>query len=223
TFCFFFFQAEDGIRDGHVTGVQTCALPILVDGRYVEMRDREIARLRAKVGMVFQRFYLFPHLTAIENIMIGPVRVLKMSRADANTLALDLLKKVGLAHKCDVYPEKLSGGQQQRVAIARTLAMRPKLMLFDEVTSALDPELIGAVTTIQVTTGALAVAIVLGIVFAVLKTAPSRPLRALATAYVEVFRAVPVLTQLFVIYFGLAGIGIKLNPLPAAIVGFGIN
>jgi polar amino acid transport system permease protein/cystine transport system permease protein len=83
--------------------------------------------------------------------------------------------------------------------------------------------LVGAVTTLQVTTGALAVAIVLGIVFAVLKTAPSRPLRALATAYVEVFRAVPVLTQLFVIYFGLAGIGIKLNPLPAAIVGFGIN
>jgi len=121
----------------------------MVDGRYVEMRDREIARLRAKVGMVFQRFYLFPHLTAIENIMIGPVRVLKMSRADANTLALDLLKKVGLAHKCDVYPEKLSGGQQQRVAIARTLAMRPKLMLFDEVTSALDPELIGEVLTVM--------------------------------------------------------------------------
>jgi polar amino acid transport system ATP-binding protein len=121
----------------------------MVDGRFVEMKDREIARLRTKVGMVFQRFYLFPHLTAVENIMIGPLKVLKMSKADANTLAMELLKKVGLSHKCDVYPEKLSGGQQQRVAIARTLAMRPKLMLFDEVTSALDPELIGEVLNVM--------------------------------------------------------------------------
>src|SRR5437660_6352866 len=84
----------------------------MVDGRYVEMKDREIARVRSKVGMVFQRFYLFPHLTAVENIMIGPLKVLKLSKADAKTLAMELLKKVGLSHKYNVYPEKLSGGQQ---------------------------------------------------------------------------------------------------------------
>src|SRR5260370_41755544 len=121
----------------------------MVAGRYVEMKDREIARVRSKVGMVFQRFYLFPHLTAVENIMIGPLKVLKLSKADAKALAMELLKKVGLSHKCDVYPEKLSGGQQQRVAIARTLPMRPKLMLSADVTSALDPELIGEVQNVM--------------------------------------------------------------------------
>jgi polar amino acid transport system ATP-binding protein len=117
----------------------------LVDGRRVEMTDREIADVRASIGMVFQRFNLFPHLTALENVMLGPLKVLRMKRDEAEPLATDLLRKVGLPHKCDAYPEHLSGGQQQRVAIARSLAMRPKLMLFDEATSALDPELVGEV------------------------------------------------------------------------------
>jgi ABC-type polar amino acid transport system ATPase subunit len=121
----------------------------LVAGRYVEMKDREIARVRARIGMVFQRFNLFPHLTVLENIMIGPLKVLKLPRAEAEALAAELLRKVGLVHKRDVYPERLSGGQQQRVAIARALAMRPKLMLFDEATSALDPELIGEVLNVM--------------------------------------------------------------------------
>jgi polar amino acid transport system ATP-binding protein len=121
----------------------------LVDGRYIEMRDREVARLRARIGMVFQRFNLFPHLTALQNIMIGPVKVLKTPAAQAEAAAMDLLKKVGLVQKRDVYPEMLSGGQQQRVAIARALAMRPKLMLFDEATSALDPELVGEVLNVM--------------------------------------------------------------------------
>ncbi len=120
----------------------------LVDGRRVEMTDREIADIRTGIGMVFQRFNLFPHLTALENVMLGPLKVLRTKRDEAETLATDLLRKVGLPHKCDAYPERLSGGQQQRVAIARSLAMRPKLMLFDEATSALDPELVGEVLNV---------------------------------------------------------------------------
>jgi polar amino acid transport system ATP-binding protein len=117
-------------------------------GRRVEMRDAELARMRARIGMVFQRFYLFPHLTALDNVAIGPIKVLRQPAGQARSEALALLEKVGLAHKRDDYPEMLSGGQQQRVAIARALAMRPELMLFDEATSALDPELIGEVLTV---------------------------------------------------------------------------
>jgi polar amino acid transport system ATP-binding protein len=117
-------------------------------GRRVEMRDGELARMRARIGMVFQRFNLFPHLTALDNVAIGPIKVLGQSRWVARRDAGSLLDKVGLAHKCDVYPDMLSGGQQQRVAIARALAMRPALMLFDEATSALDPELVGEVLTV---------------------------------------------------------------------------
>jgi ABC-type polar amino acid transport system ATPase subunit len=117
-------------------------------GRRVEMRDAELARMRARIGMVFQRFYLFPHLTALDNVAIGPIKVLRQPAVKARREALALLEKVGLAHKRDVYPEMLSGGQQQRVAIARALAMQPELMLFDEATSALDPELVGEVLTV---------------------------------------------------------------------------
>ncbi|HZI83815.1 MAG TPA: amino acid ABC transporter ATP-binding protein [Casimicrobiaceae bacterium] len=103
------------------------------------------ARLREQVGMVFQSFNLFPHRTAIDNVMMGPVHVRGVAKAEARDLARALLAKVGLSEKADQYPAKLSGGQQQRVAIARALAMQPKVMLFDEVTSALDPELVGEV------------------------------------------------------------------------------
>jgi polar amino acid transport system ATP-binding protein len=112
-------------------------------------RDRELAAFRANTGMVFQSFNLFPHMTALQNVMEGPVTVRKTAREAAKALALDLLAKVGLSDKADVYPDKLSGGQKQRVAIARALAMRPEVMLFDEVTSALDPELVGEVLAVM--------------------------------------------------------------------------
>ena len=108
-------------------------------------RPREIAAIRAQVGMVFQSFNLFPHLTALGNVTEAPVHVLKLPKAEARERALALLAQVGLADRADHYPEELSGGQQQRVAIARALAMEPKAMLFDEATSALDPELVGEV------------------------------------------------------------------------------
>jgi polar amino acid transport system ATP-binding protein len=110
-----------------------------------ELGDREVCRKRSEIGMVFQRFNLFPHMTALENIIEAPIRVKKESRATAEATAKRLLDRVGLADKVAAYPNQLSGGQQQRVAIARALAMEPKLMLFDEPTSALDPELVGEV------------------------------------------------------------------------------
>ncbi|HPD21170.1 MAG: amino acid ABC transporter ATP-binding protein [Desulfomonilia bacterium] len=116
-------------------------------GRLVMEKQDIICRLRSEIGMVFQHFHLFPHMTALQNVMEGPVTVKKQSRDEARRVALDLLGKVGLLDKKDTYPAFLSGGQKQRVAIARALAMKPMLMLFDEPTSALDPELVGEVFT----------------------------------------------------------------------------
>ena len=113
------------------------------------LSETEIARQRLKTGMVFQRFNLFPHMTVLENVVEGPVQVLKRPRAEVDKEARALLDRVGLAAKCDAFPIELSGGQQQRVAIARALAMRPQLMLFDEPTSALDPELVGEVLAVM--------------------------------------------------------------------------
>jgi polar amino acid transport system ATP-binding protein len=110
-----------------------------------ELRDSEVAAKRQEIGMVFQRFNLFPHMTACENVMEAPIQVRGLGKAAARQRALELLERVGLADKPKAYPRELSGGQQQRVAIARALAMDPKLMLFDEPTSALDPELVGEV------------------------------------------------------------------------------
>jgi polar amino acid transport system ATP-binding protein len=120
-----------------------------VGGSLHPLSDREIARQRLASGMVFQRFNLFAHMTALENIIEGPVTVQKRRKSEAIEQGLALLDRVGLADKRDAYPAELSGGQQQRVAIARALAMRPKLMLFDEPTSALDPELVGEVLAVM--------------------------------------------------------------------------
>lgn len=111
--------------------------------------DKEIAQQRAKLGMVFQRFNLFPHMTALENVMEAPVHVLRMNAPEAYCLAVAELKRVGMAERMNHYPAELSGGQQQRVAIARALAMKPEIMLFDEPTSALDPELVGEVLNVM--------------------------------------------------------------------------
>jgi polar amino acid transport system ATP-binding protein len=115
---------------------------IIVDSMVLNDPHLDITRLRAEIGFVFQQFNLYPHKTAIENIALAPIRIKKMNRQSANTLARGILERVGLADKADAYPYSLSGGQQQRVAIARGLAMNPKIMLFDEPTSALDPEMI---------------------------------------------------------------------------------
>jgi polar amino acid transport system ATP-binding protein len=130
-----------------------------VDGRLVgyrasgdklyELRDADVCRERAQIGMVFQRFNLFGHKTALENVTEAPIHVRKLAREEAIAQAKELLDRVGLADKLDSYPSQLSGGQQQRVAIARALAMKPKLMLFDEPTSALDPELVGEVLDVM--------------------------------------------------------------------------
>jgi polar amino acid transport system ATP-binding protein len=118
-------------------------------GRLYELRDREVCAKRAEIGMVFQRFNLFPHMTAVDNVTLGPVKVKGIGKAAALERARALLERVGLADKLTAYPNQLSGGQQQRVAIARALAMQPKLMLFDEPTSALDPELVGDVLDVM--------------------------------------------------------------------------
>ena len=110
---------------------------------------RELARFRSRIGMVFQQFDLFPHMTALQNVMSGPVIVKKMPKTEAEKIARDLLAKVGLAEFTERFPRNLSGGQQQRVAIARAMAMAPEIMLFDEVTSALDPELVGEVLDVM--------------------------------------------------------------------------
>jgi len=117
--------------------------------RLYELPDREVCRKRSEIGMVFQSFNLFPHMTALENVVEAPVRVKRESMAVASDRARALLDRVGLADKVDAHPRQLSGGQQQRVAIARALAMQPKLMLFDEPTSALDPELVGDVLNVM--------------------------------------------------------------------------
>src|SRR5918995_357216 len=122
---------------------------IRFDGRRVEATGREIYAIRAEIGMVFQQFNLFPHMTVLENITLGPLEVEGISKQDGRRRARRLLERVGIPEKADDYPADLSGGQQQRVAIARALAMEPRLMLFDEPTSALDPELVGEVLDVM--------------------------------------------------------------------------
>ncbi|APO56153.1 amino acid ABC transporter ATP-binding protein [Bradyrhizobium diazoefficiens] len=129
--------------DGELLGVREQG------GRLHRLTEREIGRQRLKTGMVFQRFNLFPHKTALENITEGPLQVQGRELDEVRAEALELLRRVGLAAKADAYPAQLSGGQQQRVAIARALAMKPMLMLFDEPTSALDPELVGEVLAVM--------------------------------------------------------------------------
>ena len=119
------------------------------DGKDVSRAGRSIHKLRSEIGMVFQQFDLFPHLSVINNVMLGPVEVKKVPKAEARNKAEQLLEKVGIPEKADSYPAELSGGQQQRVAIARGLAMNPKLMMFDEPTSALDPEMIKEVLDVM--------------------------------------------------------------------------
>ncbi|MFI8609391.1 amino acid ABC transporter ATP-binding protein [Pseudomonas sp. NPDC077649] len=121
---------------------------IEVDGDYIDAARADLRSLRQKVGMVFQQFNLFPHLTVGENVMLAPQVVKKIPRAEAEKVARQMLERVGLAEKFDAYPERLSGGQQQRVAIARALAMSPKVLLCDEITSALDPELVNEVLAV---------------------------------------------------------------------------
>ena len=121
---------------------------VIVDGMNLNVKEN-INNVRAEVGMVFQRFNLFPHMTVLDNITLAPQKIRGLSKADAEAIAHDLLGKVGLSDKAEAYPEQLSGGQQQRVAMARALAMKPKVMLFDEPTSALDPEMVSEVLDVM--------------------------------------------------------------------------
>ena len=139
----------EGVDSGTIYLEEEPVYRYVRDGKVVVDTERRVEALRSEVGMVFQSFNLFPHLTALENVMLAPVHVRNEPREDARRKAEALLAKVGLSDKVDAYPQELSGGQQQRVAIARSLAMQPKAMLFDEVTSALDPELIGEVLRVM--------------------------------------------------------------------------
>jgi len=144
--CINHLEKIDGGRievNGHLIGYRES------NGKLIEDNQRSIAKQRTQIGMVFQRFNLFPHKTALENVTEAPVQVLGVPKAQAQEEAVELLRRVGLSDKSDTYPGKLSGGQQQRVAIARALAMKPALMLFDEPTSALDPEVIGEVLAVM--------------------------------------------------------------------------
>ncbi|MCF2574399.1 amino acid ABC transporter ATP-binding protein [Brevibacterium sp. UCMA 11754] len=123
---------------------------ITIDGKELPAEGATLAELRSDVGMVFQAFNLFAHKTILENVTLGPIKVRKLSKAEAEEQSMALLERVGVAHQADKYPAQLSGGQQQRVAIARALAMKPKVMLFDEPTSALDPEMINEVLDVMV-------------------------------------------------------------------------
>ncbi|WP_024790592.1 MULTISPECIES: amino acid ABC transporter ATP-binding protein [unclassified Lebetimonas] len=122
---------------------------IIIDGKDLYHKKTNINKLRQEVGMVFQHFNLFPHLTILENITLAPVKVKKMQKKEAEELAMSLLERVKIPHQANKYPSELSGGQKQRVAIARTIAMKPKIILFDEPTSALDPEMIGEVLDVM--------------------------------------------------------------------------
>ena len=144
--CINFLEKPDAgaiVVDGDLIGVRQ------VDGRLHELTEHELAAQRLATGMVFQRFNLFSHLTALQNIMLGPTRVQRRPRREVEAEAVALLERVGLGDKRNNYPSELSGGQQQRVAIARALAVKPKLLLFDEPTSALDPELVGEVLNVM--------------------------------------------------------------------------
>ena len=123
---------------------------IIVDGQSLNDPALDLTRLRAEIGMVFQQLNLYPHMTALDNIMLAPIKVRRLTRTQAEQIARDLLAKVGIPEKANAYPAQLSGGQQQRVAIARALAMQPKIMLLDEPTSALDPEMINEVLDVIV-------------------------------------------------------------------------